>query len=160
RSWAVPKGPSRDPSQKRLAVHVEDHPVDYGTFEGTIPKGEYGGGTVMLWDRGTYTCDTDPVKEYKDGMLKITFQGDRMQGKWARIKMKKKGHEEEDNWLLIKEKDDHTIEEGDEDITDEFIISVKTERTMNEIAESKEKSNPKIDINGKSTAPKFIKPQL
>src|SRR5437868_4311912 len=97
KSWAVPKGPSYDPSVKRLAMQVEDHPIDYNTFEGTIPQGEYGGGTVMLWDRGTYSSDvaTSPAEEedairegLKRGDLKITFHGDRLHGAFAVVRMK------------------------------------------------------------------------
>src|ERR1700681_1169754 len=97
KSWAVPKGPSIDPSVKRLAMQVEDHPIDYNTFEGTIPKGEYGGGSVMLWDRGTYSSDvaTSPEEEQdaiheglKRGDLKITFNGERLHGSFALIRMK------------------------------------------------------------------------
>src|ERR1700682_1307981 len=96
-SWAIPKGPSLDPSVKRLAMQVEDHPVDYNTFEGTIPKGEYGGGSVMLWDRGTYSSDvaTSPEEEQdairnglKRGDLKFTFHGERLHGSYALIRMK------------------------------------------------------------------------
>src|SRR5437762_14377591 len=97
KSWAVPKGPSTDPSVKRLAMQVEDHPIDYNTFEGTIPQGEYGGGTVMLWDRGTYSSDTassqdeeeDAIREgLRRGDLKITFHGERLHGSFALIRMK------------------------------------------------------------------------
>jgi len=96
KSWAVPKGPSTDPSVKRLAMQVEDHPIDYNTFEGTIPKGEYGGGTVMLWDQGTYTAEgysaadsEDAVRDsYAKGDLKVTFFGERMRGSWVLVRMK------------------------------------------------------------------------
>ena len=109
RSWAVPKGPSLDPGEKRLAVHVEDHPIDYGDFEGIIPKGQYGGGTVLLWDRGTWEPlgDMDPVAAYKKGHLKFRLDGEKLHGGWALVRMgghnQEEGHE---NWLLIKEKDD------------------------------------------------------
>lgn len=139
KSWAVPKGPSWNPANKRLAVHVEDHPLEYGTFEVTIPKDEYGGGTVMLWDKGTYTLfeGEDPLQAYESGVLKIQFQGERMKGKWALIRMHKKGEPEQNkNWLLIKEKDDAMRTDG-KDITEQFVTSVKTGRTMKQIADDK-----------------------
>lgn len=169
KSWALPKGPSLDTSDKRFAVHVEDHPIEYGSFEGTIPKAEYGGGTVMLWDVGTYTCDTDPYKEYADGSMKVTFAGKRMKGKWALIKIKKKGEEDQDNWLFIKERTDRTLKPGGTDITEEFLTSVTTGRTMTEIAEGKpSKIQPTltphqlVEQTGAKRAdqPPFIKPQL
>src|SRR5438552_15637312 len=88
KSWAVPKGPSLDPAEKRLAVHVEDHPLDYGEFEGVIPEGEYGGGTVLLWDRGTWIpLDPDPAAAYRKGSLKFILQGQKLHGKWALVRM-------------------------------------------------------------------------
>src|SRR5688572_30270053 len=124
KSWAVPKGPSLDPSVKRLAMQVEDHPIDYNTFEGTIPKGEYGGGTVMLWDRGTYTSDVatsadeeeDALRAgLKRGDLKITFHGERLQGSFALIRMKfarDRSSSSKPQWLLIKHRDEFA-REGD-----------------------------------------------
>ena len=82
-SWAVPKGPSFDPTQKRLAVHVEDHPIEYGAFEGTIPKGEYGGGTVMVWDRGTWEPLGDMDEEFAEGRLKFELHGEKLHGRWT-----------------------------------------------------------------------------
>jgi bifunctional non-homologous end joining protein LigD len=102
-SWAVTKGPSLDPSDKRLAVRTEDHPLSYGTFEGTIPKGEYGGGTVMLWDEGTWEPKGDPYEGLKKGHLKFELHGERLTGGWDLIRMRGDGKRE--NWLLIKEKD-------------------------------------------------------
>jgi bifunctional non-homologous end joining protein LigD len=106
-SWAIPKGPSLDPGEKRLAVHVEDHPVEYGAFEGVIPEGQYGGGTVMLWDRGTWTPeDADPAAAYKKGALKFRLDGEKLHGAWALVRMGgKAAREGRDNWLLIKERD-------------------------------------------------------
>src|SRR5215207_5499505 len=106
RSWAVPKGPSLDPGEKRLAVHVEDHPLDYGGFEGTIPKGEYGGGTVMLWDRGTWEPLDDPQQGLKKGRLHFRLNGKRLKGGWALIRMPPRGKEKRENWLLVKERDE------------------------------------------------------
>ncbi len=105
-SWAVPKGPSLDPGNKRLAVHVEDHPVEYGDFEGTIPKGEYGGGTVMLWDTGTWEPVGDPHKGLEKGELKFRLSGERLHGGWVLVHTRGAGGEEENQWLLIKERDD------------------------------------------------------
>src|SRR5690349_8955800 len=88
KSWAVPKGPSLDPGEKRLAVHVEDHPLDYCAFEGVIPKGEYGGGTVLLWDRGTWLPhNPDPEAAYRQGSLKFTLEGEKLHGNWALVRM-------------------------------------------------------------------------
>ncbi len=145
KSWAVPKGPSLDPSVKRLAMQVEDHPIDYNTFEGTIPKGEYGGGTVMLWDRGTYSSDTaaapaeeeDAIREgLKRGDLKITFHGDRLHGSFALIRMKfsRDGTSSKPQWLLIKHRDEFAAEE---DVVADNMTSVESGRTMEEIASGK-----------------------
>ncbi len=155
KSWAIPKGPSLDPSNKRLAVQVEDHPLDYGTFEGTIPKKEYGGGTVMLWDEGTFeVLSGNPQEELESGMLKIVFAGQRMRGLWALIRMKQKEDEHAINWLLIKEKDDYVQTEG-EDLTERFMNSVKTARSMEEIAKgTTSKSLKKVPM------PREFKPEL
>src|SRR5437762_2305264 len=144
KSWAVPKGPSTDPSVKRLAMQVEDHPIDYNTFEGTIPKGEYGGGTVMLWDRGTYSSDTattpsdeeDVLREQlRRGDLKITFHGERLHGSFALIRMKfSRDGSSKPQWLLIKHRDEYATKE---DIVADNMSSVDTGRTMEEIAEGK-----------------------
>jgi len=148
KSWAVPKGPSLDPSVKRLAMQVEDHPIDYNTFEGTIPKGEYGGGTVMLWDRGTYTSDVaaSPDEEelairegLKRGDLKITFHGERLHGSFALIRMKYSrdgSASSKPQWLLIKHRDEYAT---DGDVVAENMTSVDTGRTMEEIAGGKSK---------------------
>jgi bifunctional non-homologous end joining protein LigD len=143
KSWAVPKGPSYDPSVKRLAMQVEDHPIDYNTFEGTIPQGEYGGGTVMLWDRGTYTSavnEDDPVPElrrgYAKGDLKILLEGERMHGSWVLVRTRR-GSEEKPQWLLIKHRDEFA--RPGTDIVTREMTSVTTGRTMEEIAENKRK---------------------
>ncbi|MDQ3949496.1 MAG: non-homologous end-joining DNA ligase, partial [Gemmatimonadota bacterium] len=147
KSWAVPKGPSLDPSVKRLAMEVEDHPMDYNSFEGTIPKGEYGGGTVMLWDRGTYTADGaegDPVAAlragYRKGDLKIWLDGERLRGAWVLRRIKPGvggGSGERAQWLLIKRHDEFT--EPGSDVVAAFGTSVATGRTMEEIAAGKSK---------------------
>lgn len=106
KSWAIPKQPSRDPGRKRLAVHVEDHPLDYATFEGTIPAGEYGAGTVAIWDAGTWIPEGDPRKGYAAGKLSFALAGRKLSGRWILARMGgRAGEERRDNWLLIKEKD-------------------------------------------------------
>jgi len=133
RSWAVPKGPSLDTSQKRLAVEVEDHPLEYGDFEGTIPEGEYGGGTVMLWDRGTWEPINDPAEGYAKGDLKVRLSGEKLHGGFALVRMKRREGEKRDNWLLIKERDGNTRPLADGDVLDAD-RSVSTGRSMDEIA--------------------------
>lgn len=133
-SWAVPKGPSFDPRDKRLAMHVEDHPIEYGRFEGTIPKGEYGGGTVMLWDRGTWEPDHgDPRQHLADGHLKFHLFGERLRGKWMLVRTK--GYGGKDSWLLFKEHDEYERPREEFDATAEWLTSVTTGRTMEQIAD-------------------------
>jgi bifunctional non-homologous end joining protein LigD len=105
-SWAIPKGPSLDPSVKRLAMHVEDHPVDYATFEGVIPEGKYGGGTVMVWDQGTWQPEAENVTEaLKKGDLKFTLKGEKLHGSWVLVRTRGYGHNTDRSWLLIKHRD-------------------------------------------------------
>ncbi|HVR90232.1 MAG TPA: DNA ligase D [Novosphingobium sp.] len=133
KSWAVTKGPSSDPEDKRLAVRTEDHPLAYGAFEGTIPKGEYGGGTVMLWDRGSWTpIAGKSVKDLDQGHLHFTLQGERMSGEWILIRLKPRPGEKRENWLLRKI-DDAYAKQGDV-LVDRALTSVLTGRTMEEIA--------------------------
>ncbi|HVP85911.1 MAG TPA: DNA polymerase ligase N-terminal domain-containing protein [Rhizomicrobium sp.] len=140
KSWAVTKVPSLDPATKRLAVEVEDHPLDYGTFEGTIPEGEYGGGTVQLWDRGTWKSqsDTPPARDLEKGQLKIELSGKRLKGGWALVRMRddprRPGRKVRHNWLLIKEKDKEARPGEPDTLLDED-TSVKSGRTLEEIAE-------------------------
>jgi bifunctional non-homologous end joining protein LigD len=128
KSWAVPKGPSMDPSVKRLAMQVEDHPVDYADFEGVIPEGEYGGGTVMVWDYGVYAPEN--VKKVSDGLrkgdLKFVLLGEKLKGSFVLV------HTRERQWLLIKHKDEYA---RDEEISETEPYSVLTKRTLTEIAE-------------------------
>jgi bifunctional non-homologous end joining protein LigD len=109
KSWAVTKGPSLDPADKRLAVEVEDHPLDYGDFEGTIPKGQYGGGTVMLWDRGYWECES-PQDSYRKKKLDFTLEGDKLSGGWILTRMRPRPGEKRTNWLLIKHRDEASRE--------------------------------------------------
>ena len=127
-SWAVPKGPSPNPTVKRLAMAVEDHPVDYAEFEGVIPEGEYGGGTVMVWDFGTYIPDEDRSvsSSINKGELKFTLKGKKLKGSWTLVRTRDR------QWLLIKHRDRHVAEE---EVTETAPFSAKTRRTLAEIAE-------------------------
>lgn len=133
KSWAVPKGPSLNPAERRLAVEVEDHPLEYAKFEGVIPKGEYGGGIVMLWDKGTWEPLHDPIKGYHDGKLAFMLHGEKLKGQWALIKMKTQGARP--NWLLIKHKDKYANNLADEKLLN--TKSVKSGKTLDEIAAGK-----------------------
>lgn len=136
KSWAVTKGPSLDPHDKRLAVEVEDHPLDYGDFEGTIPEGQYGGGTVMLWDRGYWEAE-DPERGFKKGDLKFTLHGDKLHGSWVLVRMRNdRSGGKRTNWLLIKHRDEYAQEGKDNTILDED-KSVASGRAMEQIAEGK-----------------------
>jgi len=140
KSWAVPKGPSLDPKVKRLAMQVEDHPVDYAKFEGVIPEGEYGGGTVMVWDYGTYEPEgTDDVSEaLREGELKFKLNGEKLKGSWVLVRTRGR------QWLLMKHRDYYTTEE---DVTELAPVSIFTRRTLAEIAED-EGGNPKKASTG------------
>lgn len=164
KSWAVTRGPSLDPAEKRLAVRTEDHPMSYATFEGTIPAGQYGGGTVMLWDEGEWApIAGKSAKDLEKGHLHFTLQGERMRGEWLLIRLKPRGKEKRENWLLRK------IEDGFAGATDELVetglTSIKTGRTMDEIANgvkpgkpaAKRKTSPRPKAR---PAPKFREPQL
>ena len=142
KSWAVTRGPSLSPDEKRLAVRTEDHPLSYATFEGTIPKGEYGGGTVMLWDRGTWApIAGKSAKDLEQGHLHFVLDGERMKGEWLLIRLKPRPKEKRENWLLRKIDDAHAG--GTDTLTDEALTSVSTGRTMAEIeAGAPSKSGP------------------
>lgn len=131
KSWAVPKGPTLDPAPKRLAAMVEDHPLEYGEFEGNIPKGQYGGGSVMLWDRGVFELlgDTPALKQIERGDLKFRLFGEKLNGEFALVLMKGRGKGNE--WLLLKKKDAFAKAGWD---VEEYAVSVKTGRTQEEIA--------------------------
>ncbi|MGO4524224.1 non-homologous end-joining DNA ligase [Microvirga sp. 2MCAF35] len=160
KSWAVAKGPSLVQGEKRLAVHVEDHPLDYGDFEGTIPEGQYGGGTVLLWDRGTWEPEGDPHESYEKGRLTFRLDGEKLHGTWHLVRMAKRPRERQESWLLIKAEDGYARGENDPDILDEAPLSVKTGRSLEEIAPArkaksaaKKKSPAKKAPSAKSEKP-------
>lgn len=141
KSWALPKGPTMDPSEKRLAVHVEDHPLEYGSFEGVIPKGEYGAGKVVLWDKGIWEIEGDPHKAYERGKLDFEIKGEKLNGRFALVRTKigqtKKGKHSKENWLFIKKKDEYALAGHD-------------------VA----KENPGSVLKRKSPASAFLNPQI
>src|SRR6201996_7590528 len=138
KSWAVTKGPSLDPADKRLAVEVEDHPLDYGDFEGTIPKGQHGGGTVMLWDRGYWEPEgkMSPEDALEKGDFKFRLDGGKLHGSWVLVRMRWGKDKEKKNWLLIKHRDD-AAREGDADALLAQDKSIASGRTMDAIAAGK-----------------------
>ena len=172
KSWAVTRGPSLDPNEKRLAVRTEDHPLSYATFEGTIPKGEYGGGTVMLWDRGTWSViKGKSVEDLEKGHLHFVLDGERMKGEWLLIRLKPRGKEKRENWLL--RKIDDGFAGGTDLLVESALTSVSTGRTMQEIAEgapaqasekpeapAPSKKKPARRKRVKGTPPAFAEPQL
>jgi bifunctional non-homologous end joining protein LigD len=139
KSWAVPEGPSLVPNVKRLAVEVEDHPLEYGDFEGVIPHGEYGAGTVMVWDRGTWTPEFDPEFGYKKGHLKFRLDGEKLKGAWHLVRMRRKPREKKDAWLLFKSEDEAARPAAAPDILEEMPRSAATGRSMDEIAREKDR---------------------
>jgi bifunctional non-homologous end joining protein LigD len=152
KSWAVTRGPSLDPRDKRLAVEVEDHPLDYGDFEGTIPKGEYGGGTVLLWDRGYWTPEGEesPEVALKAGNLKFKLDGERLHGSWVLVRMKRdRSGGKRTNWLLIKHRD-QSARENDADALLADDRSVASGRTMADIALGKGRRPKPFMLKGKS----------
>lgn len=159
KSWAIPKGPSLDPGDRRLAAHVEDHPVDYGGFEGTIPQGQYGAGTVMLWDRGTWEPVGDPLEGYRKGRLKFILHGERLKGGWNLVRLGRRAERRDpDNWLLIKERDAQARPGRGTSLVDDATISIASGRSMNEIADAPDRSvwqpNRAEAENAKAAAPK------
>jgi bifunctional non-homologous end joining protein LigD len=167
-SWAVTRGPSLDPHEKRLAVHVEDHPLDYASFEGTIPKGQYGGGSVLVWDEGKWTPDGDPAQGMKKGHIDFELEGHKLNGRWHLVRLRPRPGEKRDNWLLIKS-DDAAARPG-EDILVEDPRSVKSGLTIEEVGEGKaaKGEKPKVWQSNRPAAGKarhgkrleFIEPQL
>ena len=150
-------GPSLVPGEKRLAVEVEDHPIEYNAFEGTIPKGEYGGGTVMIWDRGSWTPEGDAHRGFKKGHLDFSLEGEKLHGRWHLVRMHRRPGEKRNNWLLIKAHDDYERTPKDPDILEEMPDSVISGRSIDEIAAGKGKkrvwhSNKSVADNVKAGA--------
>ncbi|TGP45435.1 DNA ligase D [bacterium M00.F.Ca.ET.230.01.1.1] len=169
-SWAVTRGPSLDPHEKRLAVHVEDHPIDYASFEGTIPKGQYGGGSVIVWDEGKWLPDGDPATGMKKGHIDFELEGHKLNGRWHLVRLRPRPGEKRDNWLLIKS-DDAAARPG-EDVLAKQPKSVKSGLTIDEVGQGKaaKGEKPKVWQSNKPAASKakaghakrldFIEPQL
>src|SRR5690349_382559 len=158
KSWAVTKGPSLDPHDRRLAVEVEDHPLDYGDFEGTIPEGQYGGGTVMLWDRGYWAPEpgTDPHEGLRKGDLKFVLNGERLKGGFVLVRMKRREREKRNNWLLIKHHDGYSVDADGMALVEDETTSVASGRTMDEIAAGKGKGPKRFMTGGARSAAKRV----
>jgi bifunctional non-homologous end joining protein LigD len=137
KSWAVTRGPSLVAGEKRLAIHVEDHPVEYNSFEGTIPQGQYGGGTVMIWDRGHWESEGDPHAGYRKGRLDFVLDGEKLKGRWHLVRMRKRANERQDPWLLIKSDDAAARGAREEDVLEAAPRSVASGRSMEEIAQGR-----------------------
>jgi bifunctional non-homologous end joining protein LigD len=148
KSWAVTKGPSLDPADKRLAVHVEDHPLEYGSFEGTIPQGQYGGGTVMLWDEGTWEPIGDAAASYKKGRLTFILNGERLKGEWHLVRMggRASAGGKHDNWLLIKSRDQYANEKNGDQALEKFTTSAVSDRSMEAIAKGNKQWKSKAAV--------------
>jgi bifunctional non-homologous end joining protein LigD len=153
KSWAVTRGPSLVPGEKRLAVQVEDHPIEYNKFEGTIPKGEYGGGTVLIWDHGRWIPEGDPHKGLAQGHLDFELRGEKLKGRWHLIRMHGKPGEKRKNWLLIKSKDEAARGPRQRDILEEKPLSVVSGRSIPEITEGKSPRRRKNVVKAATSAP-------
>jgi bifunctional non-homologous end joining protein LigD len=162
-SWAVPKGPALAPSVKRMAMQVEDHPLAYAKFEGVIPEGEYGGGTVMIWDEGTWKPEAPDVDAaLKKGDLKFTLKGKKLRGSWVLVRLRPRGGEKRSSWLLIKHRDEFASEE---DIAETQPRSVVSKRLLVEIArddggdmEKAASGDPPEELRKLLANPKLVKP--
>ncbi|OLU14748.1 DNA ligase D [Pseudomonas sp. PA1(2017)] len=172
KSWAVPKGPSLDPSQKRLAVHVEDHPLAYASFEGSIAEGNYGAGDVIVWDHGIWQPEGDPVAGYEAGKLKFTLIGEKLSGAWTLVRTRLKGSGDKQQWLLIKEQDDVARPAAEYDIVSELPASVISGELVggmekpaaNQAQKTRSRSEPKAQPSRKKAAevamPDSLSPEL
>ncbi len=179
KSWAITRGPSLTVGEKRLAVRTEDHPIEYLDFEGTIPKGEYGGGSMIVWDRGRWAPEGDPRKALAKGHLDFTLEGSRLKGRWHLVRMRAKPGEKTEPWLLIKSDDEFARQPGDPEIVDEETTSYVSGRTNAELAaagdvrsdhkarakEAKQRKQPLPDIGKirgtkKRMLPPFVEPSL
>jgi bifunctional non-homologous end joining protein LigD len=162
KSWSIPKGPSFDPAAKRLAVAVEDHPIDYGGFEGIIPAGQYGGGTVLLWDKGTWNPVFDPAAGLAAGHLKFELLGEKLRGRWALVRLKPRNRaaggrgSDDRSWLLVKDRDEHARPEAEWSVTDARPESVVTGRDMDAIAAASDRvwhsNRGRVDLSALSAA--------
>ncbi|MDN5836826.1 MAG: ATP-dependent DNA ligase, partial [Nitrosospira sp.] len=170
KSWAVPKGPSFDSRDKRMAVHVEDHPISYNSFEGRIPAGQYGAGKVIIWDKGTWIPLEDPHKGYRDGKLKFELRGRKLKGHWALVRMKNREEKKQEPWLLIKEKDEYVRPSSEYSVVDEMPDSVaklepvrtsKSARLANNARPSGKKKHSRFPAGAvKADLPRVLQPQL
>jgi bifunctional non-homologous end joining protein LigD len=159
-SWAVPKGPSTDPSVKRLAMQVEDHPLDYASFEGVIPEGEYGGGTVMVWDKGAWTAESEDVEAaLKKGDLKFTLHGKKLRGSWVLVRTRGFGSKADKSWLLIKHRDrfasskDITVEKPRSAVSSRLLADIAREEGGDEEKASTGDPAPKARQKSKANRP-------
>ncbi|HKS11904.1 MAG TPA: DNA polymerase ligase N-terminal domain-containing protein, partial [Pseudomonas sp.] len=166
KSWAIPKGPSLDPKVRRLAVHVEDHPLDYATFEGSIPEGHYGAGDVIVWDRGVWEPEGDPHQAYAKGKLRFRLRGEKLAGVWNLFRTSMGGKKEQ--WMLIKSNDGEARSEADYDILEDKPDSVLSERTLlprqakgAAKADTSDGASPRRAAKGRKAAmPDMLQPQL
>jgi bifunctional non-homologous end joining protein LigD len=168
KSWAVPKGPSFDPNDKRMAVHVEDHPISYNRFEGQIPAGQYGAGKVIIWDKGYWIPLEDPRKGYRDGKLKFELHGLKLKGNWALVRMKSREGEKQEPWLLIKEKDEYVRPVGEFSVVDEMpdsVANLPQEQVESSGRKKKDASSRQAFLDGmegavKADLPLTLQPEL
>jgi bifunctional non-homologous end joining protein LigD len=179
KSWAVTRAPSLVPGEKRLSVHTEDHPLKYIDFEGVIPAGQYGGGTMIVWDQGRWIPEGDPREDYARGRLTFTLEGERLKGKWHLVRTRGKPGQKNEQWLLLKSDDDAARTSDDRDILEEETTSLKSGRTIEElagqgeiridhakretVAKARSKTSPsptKVEGAKKGILPAFVEPAL